>query len=117
MCQCGIVASTNVANFQLGIGIGNWQHFHIGNIQKASPIHRERVSAYDVRRVFDRDSGEVLPEAVGHLHVAEVIHEPQGDLGDLGWEWLDLDSVELRDADLAELRYSQTTQQIRHLLV
>ena len=25
------VASSNVASFQLGIGIGCWQHFHIGN--------------------------------------------------------------------------------------
>jgi hypothetical protein len=31
-CQCGNVASFNVANFQLDIGIGYWQHFHIGNI-------------------------------------------------------------------------------------
>ncbi len=31
------VASFNVANFQLGIGIEFWQHFHIGNIFNGSP--------------------------------------------------------------------------------
>ena len=56
-----------------------------------------------MRRVLDRDAGEVLPEAVGDLHVAEVIHEPQRDLGDFSGELLDLDAVELRHADLAQL--------------
>ena len=28
------VANANVANFQLDIVTGNWQHFHIGNIQR-----------------------------------------------------------------------------------
>ena len=65
------------------------------------PVHRERVGADDVRGVLDRDTGEILPKAVGHLHVAKMVHEPQGDLGDLGWERLDLDAIELRHVHLA----------------
>ena len=57
-----------------------------------------------MRGVLDRDAGEILPEAVGHLHVAEVIHQPQRDLRDFGGELLDLDAVELRNRNLAELR-------------
>ena len=56
-----------------------------------------------MRGILDRDAGEVLAETVGDLHVAEVIHQPQRDLGDFGGELLDLDTVELRHADLAQL--------------
>ena len=31
-CHYGSVASSNVASSQLGVGIGYWQHFYIGNI-------------------------------------------------------------------------------------
>ena len=34
------IASSNVASFQLGIGIGCWQHFHIGNFARASAMKR-----------------------------------------------------------------------------
>ena len=57
-----------------------------------------------MRGVLDGDAGEVLAETVGDLHVAEVVHEPERDLGDFGGEGLDLDAVELRDADLAQIR-------------
>ena len=30
------ISNSSVASFQLGIGIGYWQHFHIGNIMKAT---------------------------------------------------------------------------------
>jgi len=72
--------------------------------QKSSPVHAQRVRANDMRGVLDRDTGEILPEAVGDLHVAEVIHQPQRDLRDFGGELLDLNAVELRDRNLAELR-------------
>ena len=74
------------------------------DVVRARPVGRERVCADDVRGVLDRDAGEVLPEAVGDLHVAEVVHQPQRDLRDLGGERLDLDAVELRNRNLAELR-------------
>ena len=41
-CQCGNDASSNVASFQLGIGIGYWQHFHIGNINLIGAPGRSR---------------------------------------------------------------------------
>ena len=41
--------------------------------------------------------------ATSILQIAEVIHEPKRNLGYLGWERFDLDSVKLRDIDLAEL--------------
>ena len=75
------------------------------NVVGARPVNRERVRADDVRGVLDRDSREILPEAVGDLHVAEMIHEPQRDLGDFGGERLYFYSVELRDIDLAQLRH------------
>ena len=56
-----------------------------------------------MRRVLDRDADGCLAEALADFEVAEVVHQPQRDLGDLGRERLDLDSVELRDVDLAEL--------------
>ena len=43
MWKCENVANANVANSQLGIGIGNWQHFHIGNIATKAP-YRKRLS-------------------------------------------------------------------------
>ena len=36
MWKCGNVANTNVANSQLGIG--HWQHFHIGTIAANPPL-------------------------------------------------------------------------------
>ena len=45
-CQCANVANTNVASCQfchhLAIGIGNWQHFHIGNISAGRPCRCRR---------------------------------------------------------------------------
>ena len=55
-----------------------------------------------MRAGLDRDAREVLSEAVGDLQVAEVVHEPERDLGDFRRKRLELDAEELRDVHLAE---------------
>ena len=57
-CQCANVANTTVASCQfchhLAIGIGNWQHFHIGNISAGRPCmcRRGRRARAPPRRPF-----------------------------------------------------------------
>ena len=55
-------------------------------------------------RRLDRDADEVTSETISDFKVAEVIHDPQRDLGDLAGELLDLKPKELRDIDLAKRR-------------
>ena len=53
-CHCEIVASSSVASFQLFIGIGHWQHFHIGNILhvvRAAAVAAARTTAVTVSAV------------------------------------------------------------------
>jgi len=44
----------------------------------------------------------VLSEGLVDAHVALVIHEPEGDFGDAGGPFFDLDAVELIDVDARE---------------
>ena len=48
---CASVASSNVANFQLELVIGYWQHFHIGNIplSSGSSSSGDRISYNEFR--------------------------------------------------------------------
>ena len=55
-----------------------------------------------MRGVADRDAGVVLAEFERRLAVAEVVHEPERDAGDLRGEGLDFDAGELVDGDAQE---------------
>ena len=70
----------------------------------APPIEPQRIRADNVRGVLDRDAHKILPEAICRLHVAEMIHKPQGNLGNLRRKRLYLDSVKLSDGNLEQLR-------------
>ena len=87
-CHCEIVASSSVASFQLFIGIGHWQHFHIGNILhvvRAAAVPAARISA--VTSAVRLDAGN-KPECKEHdpehdapglrLLLEELHHAPYG---------------------------------------
>ena len=61
----------------------------------ALPVGAEGVGADDGGARAERDADVVLAEHVAHERVHLVVHEPHGDLRDLGGELLDLDAVEL----------------------
>jgi hypothetical protein len=63
--------------------------------QHIVPVQRERVAVHDVRAGAQRDAGKVQAELLAHPQVHLVVHEPQGHLGNLGRELLNLDAVKL----------------------
>ncbi len=58
---------------------------------------------HDVRRGAQRDAGKVQAKLFAHAQVHLVIHQPQGDLRNLGGKLFNLDAVELIDVDAYEL--------------
>src|SRR5690606_11692636 len=53
------------------------------------------VIAEDIGGGFEGNAGKVEAKFLRHPQVHLVVHQPQGHLGDLGGEFLDLDAVEL----------------------
>ena len=76
-CQCGSVASTSVANFQLRIGIGiGIGYFHIGNIlQVFETVGAEHRAAPDrLPRILDFKTSRIL----GRRETRDEVGEGQG---------------------------------------
>src|SRR5690606_13024982 len=59
------------------------------------PVHPQGVIAEDIGGGFEGNTGKVEAKFLRHPQVHLVVHQPQGHLGDLGGEFLDLDAVEL----------------------
>ena len=71
--------------------------------QDGAPVDAQGVADDDVRRGAQRQALVELAEGLGERDVGLVVGQPEGDLGDAGGEFLDLDAVELVDVDLGEL--------------
>ena len=71
--------------------------------QDGAPVDAEGVADDYVRRGPQRQALIELAERLGERDVGLVVGQPEGDLGDAGREFLDLDAVELVHVDLGEL--------------
>ena len=67
--------------------------------QKVRPIHFQGIAVQDVRRIFKRNADVALPKLQAQPVIHDMIHHPQGGLGDACRELADLDAVELIDVD------------------
>jgi hypothetical protein len=64
-----------------------------------------RIAVADVRGLLQRQMLEVMAERLAGLQVHLVLGQPHRDLRHLRGELLDLDAVELRQADLEQLEH------------